>query len=364
MNTTGELRVAALTGGRRVPSARFRIRQFQSLLGREGIQLTELPATFCSYPPARRWLRPGWAALSLAERLVAVSRSWAFDVVIFQRELISGLFTFESLTRRPRILDVDDAIFLLRDGVSARRLAQSVDAVFCGNSFIAEWFSPWNRQVEVVPTAVDTHRFRPGPIPLSDRRPIVVWSGTSSNLGSLIQIEPALNRVFHELPDTRLRVVCDREPCFSRLDKSRVDFVPWSPASEVTALEDAYLGVMPLEDSDWSRGKCSLKMLTYLSCGLPSVASPVGSSQEILGDGGDALTAKDEDEWVSVLLRLLSDSDLAEKIGSRGRARVEREFSVEIVGLQLAKLLWEVTGLKGAAKSSCPDAGQGRYGCP
>src|SRR5688572_19387775 len=158
------LRVAAYTGGRSVPSARFRVRQYIDALRGEGVELREYCALLDSYPPRQRSLRPLWAAAALGERMVAAARSWRADLTLLQRTMLSSFLTAEPLTRRPRVLDVDDAIWLHRGGFggsSARRLARMCDLVICGNAFVAEHFEQWNPNVRLLATGVDTARFRP-----------------------------------------------------------------------------------------------------------------------------------------------------------------------------------------------------------
>lgn len=168
MNRTGHnpegfppMNVAAYTQGIDNPPARFRVRQMIPALARHGIVLREFAAPVSAYPPRRRWLRPVWLPASLGSRIPQIVAGYSCDVTLLQREFISTLRTLENLTRRPRILDVDDAIFLHRRGTAARQLARSADLVICGNDFLANWFSRWNPRTAVLHTAVDCDRFSP-----------------------------------------------------------------------------------------------------------------------------------------------------------------------------------------------------------
>ena len=151
-------RVAAFTGGRSVPSARFRVRQYIDALSHLGVELQELPRRMERYPPRSRLVRPLWLVASLAEQLANFRASSRYDVVLLQREIISKCVTFERWLGDNVILDVDDAIFLFRDGYVARTLAKKAALVVCGNSHLAERFSKWNSRVRVIPTAIDTFR--------------------------------------------------------------------------------------------------------------------------------------------------------------------------------------------------------------
>jgi glycosyltransferase involved in cell wall biosynthesis len=334
------MKVAAFTPGPRVPSARFRVRQFIPMLEELGITLKELVTRTSAYPPPQAWRRPLWGGLRLGELSALTMRSRRYDAVLLQREMVSSLVTFEPLTGRPRILDVDDAIHLLRDGRAARRLAEISDRVVAGNAYLAEWYGRWNSDVVILPTAVDTDKYRPRKqAPEPEDRLVIGWIGTSANYGYLRQIEPALERVLEANPAARLKVVSDRPPGFSRLDPRRCTFVAWSEGDEEAEIGTMHIGIMPLEDSDWARGKCSFKMLQYMSCAIPVVVSPVGMNAEVLRDGAVGLAARGEGEWVEALVTLLADAGLRCAMGKAGREVVEQSYSVRVVAPKLAEAL-------------------------
>jgi glycosyltransferase involved in cell wall biosynthesis len=330
------LQVTAFTGGQKVPSARFRVRQYIPALKELGVDVHESYPHAGKYPPPLHAARPFWAAAAIVERLAGVVRSCRTDLTLLQRELISTIATVEPLTRRPRVLDVDDAIFLPRGGDTARRLARLCDLVICGNNYLAERFHVWNPNVRILPTAVDTDRFHIAPA-LSSGRPSIGWSGTSSGHAYLKSLEPVLRRVFERWPDAVLRVVSDRQPLID-VPSRNVEFVPWSESAEVTAIQSMTAGIMPLEDSEWAKGKCSFKLLTYMSCGIPAVASAVGMNVEVLAKGGGC-AARTEDEWVDALVAFLGDNSLARSTGRRGREVVLQNYSLRLLAPRLAEIL-------------------------
>jgi glycosyltransferase involved in cell wall biosynthesis len=332
------MKVAAYTGGDSVPSARYRVRQLVEPLRRRGVDIVEYPARFGSYPPRERVKHPVWGAMALVERAVASIHSWKADVTLLQREMLSKLFTVERLTHRPRVLDVDDAIWLLSER-TAERLARSAELVVCGNAYLRERFAGWNPTTTIIPTAVDVSRFRPAPERRSADAPVIGWSGTSSGHAYLAAIEPALRRVLASHPSASLRIISDRRPRLTSLPAEQVVFVPWSPEVEVTALQDLSIGIMPLEDSEWARGKCSFKMLTYMACGVPVVASNVGMNADIFGRGACGLPAKSETDWVDALDTLLASPAMRAEAGAVGRRIVENEYSTEVVADALASAL-------------------------
>jgi glycosyltransferase involved in cell wall biosynthesis len=329
------LTVAAFTGGREAPSARFRVRQYAPALAALGVQLREYPHPLGSFPPPAAWKRPFWAVAAVAERAGAALRARGADVSLIQREMVSSLLTAEWLTRRPRVLDVDDAIWLHGRGSAAQRLARLCDWVVCGSEFLAERFRRWSPRVAVLPTAVDTARFAPVPAPPD--RPRLGWSGSSSGFRYLRLITPALREILNRRRDAVLRIVSDREPALD-LPPDRIEFIPWSESVEVTALQQMTVGLMPLDDSEWSRGKCSFKLLCYAACGVPAVASPVGMNREVLEATG-GVAASSLGEWVEGIDWAIVRSWEARARAAAARRVVEERYSLAALAPRLARIL-------------------------
>lgn len=334
------LRVAAFTGGISVPSARFRVRQYMPVLLQNSVAMSEMPSHFGIYPPQNKWMRPLWAGATLAERIPKIIKSYQYDVVLLQREMLSSFVTLEPLTKTPRVLDVDDAIFMYRNGGFARRLAQISDRVMCGNSYLADWFSAWNKDITVIPTAVDTDRYVPA-IKQGEfaGEMIIGWIGTSGNLKYVYAIEAALVKVLEMYPKIKLRIVCDKMPEFNLINVNRCEFILWSETVEIESIQGMDVGIMPLEDTAWARGKCSFKMLQYMSCEVPVVVSPVGMNSEVLGMGSVGYGAISEDEWVDAIVALLDNPSLRQKLGAVGRQVIVESFSITKVAPKIAACL-------------------------
>ena len=333
-------RVAAFTQGTQVPSARFRVDALVSPLVDHGIQMTPFPALFGSYPPPGIVARLAWLPRAWHERRAAIRCAQAdHDVGLFQREMISTLASAESAWRKPAVLDVDDAIWLNQRLGGVDKLARRMGNVIAGNACIADYFADKAR-VWVLPTAVDAQRYCPALV--LQQRPVMVWSGSASGLGYLQAIAPALRRVLDAMPDLVLRVVCDARPELAGLDPARIDYIRWQPDVEVAALQSATVGLMPMPDTPWTRGKCSFKMLTYMACGLPVVVSPYGMNADVLAQACLGLGAGNEDEWIAALLYLLRDQAAARAMGEAGRAQVLEHYSVAVMAPRLAAILKEV----------------------
>jgi glycosyltransferase involved in cell wall biosynthesis len=334
--------VAALTPGRNVPSARFRVRALIPCLRERGVIVREFIPSVDAYPPESKWQRPAWGVAALASRLPAVAATYRHDVTLLQRQLLSTLCTLEPATHAPRVLDVDDAIFLRRASKGVRRVVHSCELIICGNQYLADWFSRYHANIRVVPTAVDTHRFRPHQSASGEHRKdgaVIGWIGTSSNLSYLHSIEPALAGILAGRPRARLRIVSDKRPRFHEIAEDRVEFRPWSADREVEDIQSMDIGIMPLSDGPWERGKCAFKLLQYLACGVPVVASPVGVNAEILATANVGMAASGNSEWEDALTALVDDADLRLQLGEAGRRLTTKHYDVAPVADQVNNAL-------------------------
>lgn len=333
-------KIISFTGGLTVPSARFRVRQYISPLEQShGITVREVYPRAGNCPPESRVLRPLWAVQTLAEMMPNVWESKNYDAVLLQRTVIPTFTTLEVFTARPRILDVDDAIHLARGGRFARELAERCDRIICGNDYLAECFGRWNKNINVLATAVDSDKYCPASCATSADEVIIGWIGTNSNLKYLESIERALIEVLNTVPTARLHVICDRPPLFSEMDPDRFRFFPWSEADEVANIQRFSVGIMPLEDSLWAKGKCSFKMLQYMSCAVPVVVSPVGMNAQVLAHGGIGYGASSHAEWTTALVEMLRNRTAARAIGQRGREVVSTFYSLSALSPKLAQIL-------------------------
>jgi glycosyltransferase involved in cell wall biosynthesis len=331
------LKVAAYTSGRNIPSARFRVRQYIPLLRTLDVEIVEHCSRFGSSPPRRKALRPLWGAATVADRILSSAGSYQSDVTLLQREMVSTLCTVEPLTHGPRALDVDDAIWLRRDGSAARRLARLAQVVICGNDYLADHFSQWNDNVRILPTPVDTDRYTPSRMPFEGARRIG-WSGESSNFKYLAPILPALRAVMDRHNDVIFRIVSEIRPRIEGIPEDRIEFIQWSPENEVRVLQEMAIGLMPLEDTPWARGKCSYKMLTYMACGVPVVASPVGMNATVLARGG-GYGPRRWDDWSDALECLLKNESRAAQMSEQGRRAVADHYSLRALAPRLADIL-------------------------
>jgi glycosyltransferase involved in cell wall biosynthesis len=222
-----------------------------------------------------------------------------------------------------------------RKGIAASQLARKADHIVCGNQFLAEYFEQYNRPVTVIPTPVDTERFVPSPA----EHTFIGWSGGSSGFKYLYAIERALKIILKANPKWKLLIVADKQPQFSILPSEQVVFEPWSPQTEVESIQKMTIGIMPLEDSPWTRGKCSYKMLLYMACAIPVVVSDVGMNADLLREAEIGLGVNSLSEWAEALQATIDNFSNRRIFGEQGRALVEKKYSLHTCSAHWLSLL-------------------------
>jgi glycosyltransferase involved in cell wall biosynthesis len=284
--------------------------------------------------------------LNILCRIPGMIGTYKADAVWLERSFIPGVEALVGLTKAPRVLDVDDAIWLMTPlgAKSARLLTRSVDAVIAGNSFLADWYSNYCKKVHIVPTAIDCRRFFPKKNSSENGNGLFVigWTGTSSNFKYFKLIEKPLARFLENHRQARLLVVADRKPAFDSIPQSQLIFEAWTEQAESEILHKIDVGIMPLADDDWGRGKCGFKMLQYMATGIPVVVSNVGMNKEILEKGSCGFGADNDDEWYQCIELLFSRPQLRVDLGKSGRVIVEDNYSMDVVSGKLAEVFHDV----------------------
>lgn len=344
------------------PSTRYRLCQLTRPLEAAGIRLTV--RTFLDEAARAAVERGGiGGARALAGRVAAlreaVSSADRHDAVLVQRGLslaFDGWF-LRSLTDggRPLLYDFDDAVHLPQEGgrrwLERLRRPEATTVAFCrraavvlpGNGELAAFAREARGgrdqgAVRVLPTVVDAERFRPPPPGRGGRGdgepggggdgpPTVGWVGSDSTVGYLEELGPALRELQRRTGCRVLVVAGRRRPRLPGVDYT---FRRWTPEGEVPVFQELDVGLYPLHDTPWGRGKCGFKALQYLACGVPCVASPVGVLREIVRPGETGRHATDAEEWVAACQALLEDPAERGRLGGAGRALVERAWSVPV----------------------------------
>jgi glycosyltransferase involved in cell wall biosynthesis len=328
------IRVAVLTEDPEGPSARHRWRYPAPYLAREGIDVT----LHAVQPPARR--TEAFAAAREAD-LTVVHRKM-FRWLDLRR--LSAAVRGERGTRRRLVYDLDDAVMYRPSGrrrqvsfLRRLRFARNVGqaSVFlAGNAYLKSQ-APQRVPAAIVPTPVDLPRYRPR-TEWPERGRVVGWIGTAATLPYLEGIAPALRELAARRGDVVLRVI---GPAAPEIEGVVTDPVPWSEETEADSLRGIDVGILPLPDDRWTRGKCAFKALQYMATALPVVASPVGMNAEVVADGETGRLATTTAEWVAALDSLLDDAASRETMGGAGRERAAGEYATEVVAARVAAIL-------------------------
>lgn len=351
------MRVAALTSGHATPSARFRIRQHLPNLRSAGVDVREYcPAVnqAARFPGPlgkvrARYIPPlvvGQMVMNLALRVPGIVGSHQADVTWLERNFVPGLDDMVRLLRKPLIVDIDDAIWLYNPLGKSQiaRLVGRADMVFAGNAFLADWCSQYCSNIRVIPTAVDADRFAPRLTPKDPDSPFVIgWTGTSGNFRFLKAIEEVLDKFLRSHPSARLMIVADRAPTELSVPAEQLLFRPWDAATEHLVLHEFDVGIMPLDDSDLSRGKCSFKMLQYMAVGIPVIASPFGMNAQVLALDDFGYAAVSDEDWSDALTRCIQNPMDNSLRGQAARGLLVSKFSVATVSAQLLSELSRVS---------------------
>ena len=215
-----------------------------------------------------------------------------------------------------------------------RATVASADLVVAGNDHLAEKAA--HKRTEVLPTGVDLSIFKPVVRANAWDRCTLGWIGTAGNLPQWSLLIPVFKRLVAENSAVRFKVVSDGEPPDCSLP---LDFERFTIEREAACLEDFSIGLMPLEDTPWNRGKCSYKALQCMAMGQPVVLSPVGMNRDVVEHGVNGFFATTRDEWTDHLLRLSQDAELRAKMGRAAREVVATRYSLDIVGSRMADLI-------------------------
>jgi glycosyltransferase involved in cell wall biosynthesis len=271
--------------------------------------------------------------------LITISR---YDIIFIHREAypIGGVL-FEkilSVLKKPIIFDFDDAIFLASSSPpnsfigrfkKPEKVASTIKMckhVIAGNRYLSDFALRYNASVSIIPTPVDTNKFCPSEKQQSNGI-VVGWMGTVTTQEFLEIVKNAFIRLSKKNSCIKFKVVGGD---FFVYGLSNLTSKPWSLKDEIEDLRSFDVGIMPMPDNVWTKGKCGFKALLYMSMGIPCVCSPVGVNKEIIVDGVNGFFANSEDEWVEKISRLIEEPDLRYKIGLAGIKTVEEKYSVSV----------------------------------
>ncbi|MDZ4793650.1 MAG: glycosyltransferase [Bacteroidota bacterium] len=346
------MKVLGIISGLTDPSSRARILQYRSYLEKEQIKVDPRYFSPHSYADPAPWayrlnkvtkISP-WRFLWMQKtisRLPLLLQQYQYDLIWQNRLILPHQFFFERKITKPIVFDFDDAIWL---GEGEKQVIQAMERaalIFAGNDYLAEFAIKHNPNTVVIPSVIDTTALYP--LPPNNKFFTIGWIGTKTNFNFLALVKPAVLNFLSRHHDSRLLIVSSEKPPQFDFDNERIIFKKWSAEKENELINEFSIGLMPLEDNDFTRGKCSYKMLQYMACSRPVVVSPVGNNSSILHKKEVGLAARGEEDWLKAFTLLKNDVAYYRTCAENGRNLVVENYSVEKFYPVIARHFTELT---------------------
>jgi glycosyltransferase involved in cell wall biosynthesis len=333
-----------------VPSQRFRFEQYFKFLTEHDFTFEVhsffLPGDWRFFYNSGKTLKKSMIILiGLLRRSLLLFHIHQFHVVFIHREATPiGPPALEwiigKVFRKRIVYDFDDAIWmtdkmnesffekLIRWRSKVASICKWSYKVSCGNTFLMQYAIQFNGNAVLNPTTIDTENLH-NPFLYKTQKPnnriVIGWTGSHSTLKYLYHLERVLHQTQNKFPEVDFMVIADKEPT---IKLERLIFKPWSKESEIQDLMLADIGIMPLPDDEWAKGKCGFKALQYMALEIPSVVSPVGINREIIFNEVNGFLCSKEEEWLTTLERLILSTSLRKSIGRAGRQTVIERYAV------------------------------------
>ena len=319
------MKVVFLVQGMHVAASRYRVLQYLPFFRAAGIdtEVFEFPQRMA-----------GWSSL------------WEFlkngDVIFVQRKrLPRTVLLFLKRLKKKILYDFDDAVmfknslsknpYSLRRTLSFKRMLHYTDLVVAGNEFLKQEAEKYHTQVKVLPTPIDAERYHKKECYKSDTV-IMGWIGDHGSIHYMESYKDVWEAIGRKYTNIVLAIICDT---FIETKDIALKKIPWSYEREINDLMSLDIGLMPLFDDLWSKGKCGFKIIQYLGAGVPAVCTPVGINRDVVQDGVHGLWANTKDEWVEKLSTLIENPSLREKMGGDGRRKIMDAYTVQVCAPKL-----------------------------
>lgn len=331
----------------RSPSQRFRFEQYLSFLEENGYTcdlsyLISAKDDQIFYKPGSYIGKFGIFIKSSIKRLNDLLKANNYDLIFIQREaFMTGSIFFEkrfAKSKTKMIFDFDDSIWLqdvspvnnrlawLKNSDKTKNIIALSDLIFAGNQYLADYASNYNNNIRIVPTTIDTNEYLRVNIP-KDGKVCIGWSGSFSTIKHFEFSLPVLRKIKERFGEkVYFKVIGD--PSYENKELG-IQGIKWTSESEIRELSEIDIGIMPLPDDEWAKGKCGLKGLQYMALEIATIMSPVGVNIEIIEDGENGFLADSVADWVNKIGLLVESEDLRKKLGKEGRETVIKEYSVK-----------------------------------
>ena len=328
------------------PSQRFRFEQYLDLLRQKGFEyhissFLDLEAWDILYKPGHYLSKIVKILSGFGHRFADLFKMSSYDFIFIHREASPiGPPVFEwimaKVLRKKIIYDFDDAIWLANTSAN-NKIAAGIKfhgkvkdickwsyKISCGNDYLADFARAYNSEVIVNPTTIDTVNLHNRIKDQNTEHLTIGWTGTHSTIQYLDELVPILQKLEKTMRFT-FTVISNSPPEF---ELRSLKYVPWNKATEIDDLMDFNIGIMPLRDDKWAKGKCGFKALQYMSLGIPAIVSPVGVNTRIVDNGVNGIICQNNDEWEKALTEFIQDRSLRIKMGTEARKKVENKYSV------------------------------------
>jgi glycosyltransferase involved in cell wall biosynthesis len=323
-------------------SSRYRFYQYIPYLNAKGWDVTVKPLlsnNYIKYLYDKRPLPISEIIQGYFKRIIQILNKKNFDLIWLQQELFPWIpSVFENILVRGNIkivADYDDAFFhrydqsknlyiksLLKNKIDS--VMKYADIVLAGNNYLLERAKLSNENVKLFPTVVDVNKFKNSK-PIKDDFFTIGWIGSPGTSKYLKLIEDALKEVSLD-NDIRINLIGANK---IKINGVAINHIKWDEYTEVEEISKFDVGIMPLPNNSWERGKCGFKLIQYLSCNLPVIGSPVGVNRDIIINGVNGFQANTTDEWIKYIRLLKNDKELISKMGKNGRNLVEENYSLQ-----------------------------------
>lgn len=331
----------------RSPSQRFRFEQYFDFFRQHGFEydfsyLISEKDDAIFYQPGNLHNKLYIFFKSAFKRWKNINQSSVYDIIFIQREaFMTGSTFFENQFKKSKakiVFDFDDAIWhfdiseankkfgWLKDPSKTAKIISMSDLVIAGNKYLADYARHHNDNVVVIPTTIDTDEYKMVSAKPSGKPICIGWSGSITTIKHFEYALPFLKKLKSKFGNHICFKVIGDENYSNR--ELGVQGIKWNLNTEIEDLSEIDIGIMPLPDDEWAKGKCGLKGLQYMALEIPSVMSPVGVNTEIISDGINGFLAKDENEWVEKISLLIENPELRKKMGAEARKTVEERYSV------------------------------------
>ena len=328
------------------PSQRFRFEQYLEFLEKNGVH-TEV----CSFLSPKGWALWYTKGKSIQKIFHLVRGCWKRFVLLFRLRHTDVVFIHREaapfgppiiewciakVLKKKMVYDYDDAIWLpnyspqhryvhrIKAYWKVKYIIRWATHVTAGNAYLADYARGFGAEVTVIPTTIDLNLHRV-PTPTHSTTPVLGWTGTHTTIRYLEELLPVLQRLTQEIP-FKLHVISNEPPRFAL---PNLVYVPWNKDTEMEDLSQFTIGLMPLSDTEWAKGKCGFKALQYMALGIPTIASKVGVNKEIIQHGQNGYLAENLEEWAFCIRQILLEREAARLMAELGKRTVQQKYSVD-----------------------------------